>query len=84
MVFTREDVKKVMDEFDRRLRMDIEDGTIPEKARYIREEIATRMQGVYGTIMAVVPNRNWQDVVWWIDEELQGRYSWTGWHDWNK
>lgn len=78
MIFTREDVTKVMKETKRRIDMDIHDGAIPQNARYIREEIALRMQGVYGTIMAVVPNSNWQDVVWWLHEELEELYEWYG------
>ena len=75
ITMTREDIQKVMDEFIRRMKIDIKDETIPMNARYIREEIVTRMQGVYGTIMAVVPNRNWQDITWWIDEELDRVYN---------
>lgn len=78
MVFTQEDIEKVMAEFKRRIDMDIEDGDIPRNARFLRTEIAARMQGVYGTIMAVVPNRNWQDVVWWLDEELEKLFKYYG------
>ena len=78
MVFTQEDIEKVMAEFKRRIDMDIEDGDIPCNARFLRTEIAARMQGVYGTIMAVVPNRNWQDVVWWLNEELEKLFKYYG------
>lgn len=74
MTMTREDIKKVMDEFIRRMDIDIndwiEDG-YEFSSKDIREEIASRMQGVYGTIMALVPNKNWRDIVWWLDEELE-------------
>lgn len=72
-ILTREDIEKVMREFLRRLKMDIDDLHIPP--RYIKEEINCRMQGVYGTIMALVPNSNWQDCVWWLDEELEKIYN---------
>ena len=74
VTFTKDDIEKVMSEFARRLKMDIGE-LIPRNARYIREEIACRMQGVYGTIMAVVPNRNWQDCVWWLNDELEKIYK---------
>lgn len=78
MIFTREDITRVMREAKRRMDDDIHDGFIPQNARYIRAELASRMQGVYGTIMAVVPNNNWRDVVWWLDEELEELYEWYG------
>lgn len=78
ITFTQEDVKKVMAELKRRLDMDIEEGVVPQNARYIRNELAMRMQGVYGTIMAVVSNENWCRATWWIDEELEGLFDWYG------
>lgn len=78
IVFTQEDVKKVMEELKRRLDMDIKEGAIPQNAKYIRAELASRMQGVYGTVMAVVPNSNWQKCVWWIDDELESLFAWYG------
>lgn len=78
ITMTQDDIKKVMEEFKRRIKLDLEDKTISHNARYLREEIACRMQGVYGTIMAVVPNRNWQDIVWWLDDELDELYAYFG------
>lgn len=76
--FTREDISKVMNEVKRRLDMDIKEGVVPQKARYIREELAMRMQGVYGTIMVLVTNRDWQTITWWLEEELEGLYKYYG------
>lgn len=78
MEFTREDIAKVMKETQRRMDDDIHDGIIPQNAKYIRAELASRMQGVYGAIMAVVPNRNWRDITWWLDDELEELYKWYG------
>lgn len=81
IILTKEDITKVYNELDRRMDMDIADGTIP--MRYIDEERKARLQGVYGTIMAIVPNRNWQDIVWWIDEIEEERYYPEGKYDEN-
>lgn len=81
IILTKEDITKVYNELDRRMDMDIADGTIPK--RYIDEERKARLQGVYGTIMAIVPNRNWQDIVWWIDEIEEERYYPEGKYDEN-
>lgn len=78
MEFTREDIAKVMEETKRRMDFDIKEGVLPRNARYIKAELATRMQGVYGTIMAVVPNKNWCDIVWWLDDELEELYKHYG------
>ena len=78
IIFTRDDVAKVMEEFMRRLDDELTaeraHGT-PLTAKYIKAEIATRMQGVYGTIMAVVPKKNWCDVTWWLDDELENLFK---------
>lgn len=34
-----------------------------------------RLQGVYGTIMALASDANWREVVWWIDEIENERYG---------
>lgn len=72
---TREDIESVYDELDRRMYVDVKDGTIPYSERWIREERASRLQGVYGTLMALVPNRNWQDITTWIHEIEEKRYG---------
>lgn len=82
ITLTKEDVIKVYDELDRRMEIDTEDMMdIPNFNinRWIWDERASRLQGVYGTIMALVPNRNWQDIVYWknqIEEERYGRRVW--------
>ena len=75
MEFTRQDIEKVYDEFDRRMLIDIMDGTIPDciERNYIYRD---RLQGVYGTIMALASDENWREVVWWIDEIERKRYGW--------
>lgn len=78
---TKEDIVDVYDELDRRINMDIEDKTIP--ARYIEEERKARLQGVYGTLMALVPIKNWREIVWWIDEIEEERYYPDGKYDEN-
>lgn len=75
MRLTRTDIEKVYDELDRRINNDVEDGLIPNSSRFIREEYRSRLQGVYGTIMALVPNENWRDIVWWMDDIEADRYS---------
>ena len=83
MTLTREDIVKVYDELDRRMELDIYDGTMSDKAgvAYSREwlvgEYEARMQGVYGTLMALVPNDNWCDIVTWIREIEYERYAWV-------
>lgn len=71
----RSDIDKIYDEFDRRINIDIEDGTLPNDPRFIDIERKSRAQGLYGTIMALVPNENWQHIVWWIDEVEEQRYG---------
>lgn len=78
-IFTHEDLVKVYDELDRRMAMDIEDGTVP--CRYIEEERKARLQGLYGTIMALASNKEWQQIVWWIDEIEEERYYPEGKYD---
>lgn len=39
-----------------------------------------RLQGVYGTIMALASNANWREVVWWIDEIENERYGYRAGH----
>ena len=77
--FTKEDIIKVYDELDRRMELDIEDGTVPR--RYIEEERRARLQGLYGTIMVLVSNKEWQQIVWWIDEIEEERYYPEGKYD---
>lgn len=77
--FTKEDLIKVYDELDRRMNLDLEDGTVPR--RYATEERKARLQGVYGTLMALVPNKNWQSITWWIDEIEEERYYPEGKYD---
>lgn len=72
-ILTKEDIIKVYDELDRRMNMDIEDGTVPR--RYTDEERNARLQGLYGTIMALVPNSNWRQIVQWFDEIEEERYG---------
>lgn len=74
IVLNEDHIKSIMTELERRIDLDIADGTIPMNHRYIREELATRMQGVYGTIMVLVPNDNWREIVWWLDDELDKLY----------
>lgn len=75
ITLSKEQISAIMSEFQRRLDMDIKDGTVPLKWSFLRAEVATRMQGVYGTIMSLVPNENWRDIVWWLDEELERLYA---------
>jgi len=75
MEFTREDIEKVYDELDRRMEIDIRDEAIPWNGDSIREERASRLQGVYGTIMALAPDKNWQEVVRWFGEIEEERYG---------
>ena len=77
--FTKEDIIKVYDELDRRMELDIEDGTVPR--RYIGEERKARLQGLYGTSMVLVSNKEWQQIVWWIDEIEEERYYPEGKYD---
>lgn len=77
MVFTKQDIKAVYDELDRRIELDMSDGTIPDciELKYTRSD---RLQGVYGTLMALATNENWRDIVWWCEEIERERYGlWT-------
>lgn len=76
---TKDDIEKIYDELDRRINEDIKDGNLPAREKYISEERASRAQGVYGTIMAIVPNDNWRDIVWWMDEIEEKRYGKRVW-----
>lgn len=79
VTLTKEQVEAIYDELDRRMDGDIKDGSIPaDKPKWIAEERKSRLQGVYGTIMAIVPNNNWRDIVWWIRETERKRYG-DGW-----
>ena len=72
---TKEDVERVYDEFDRRIKEDIKDGTIPMDEKAIHEEAVTRLQGVYGTLMALVSNEHWITVSVMIDQVEAERYG---------
>ena len=60
---TEQDIIEVMAEFNRRLTNELkgEDITIEERKAMYRE----RMQGVFGTLMAL--SSNWPEVVDWVD-----------------
>lgn len=79
VTITKQDVEKIYDELDRRIQLDIEDGTIPNKDKWIWDERASRLQGVYGTMMAIVSNENWQKIVWWKDDIEEERYGERVW-----
>lgn len=79
MTFTREQIEAVYDELDRRIDLDIADETLPNKARWIWDERASRLQGVYGTLMALATNKNWQDITWWISDIEEKRYGERVW-----
>lgn len=79
MKFTRQDIEKVYDEFDRRMHIDIVDGTIPDCIE-LKYTYSDRLQGVYGTIMALASDANWREVVWWIDEIENERYGYRAGH----
>lgn len=79
--FTKEDIVKVYDELDRRINMDVEDSIVPR--RYVEDERKSRLQGLYGTLMVLVPNENWREIVWWIDEIEEERYYPDGKYDKN-
>ena len=68
---TKEDIVKIYDELDRRMERDIKDyleDNKEVKRQVIEIEYGARLQGVYGTIKAIVPNDNWCEIVRWIDE----------------
>ena len=76
ITLTKEQVEKVYDELDRRIAFDIKEGDIPaNKPKWIEQESRSRLDGVYGTMMALVPNSNWRDIVWWISEIEEKRYG---------
>lgn len=81
ITLTRDQIHDIMQEFTRRLDMDIHDGAIPLKWPFLREEISSRMQGVYGTIMSLVSNENWRQIVWWLDEEVEQLYASYGYEE---
>ena len=68
---TKEDIVKIYDELDRRMERDIKDyldDNKEVKRQVIAIEYGARLQGVYGTIKAIVPNDNGCEIVRWIDE----------------
>lgn len=71
-------IEAIMSELKRRIDLDIKDGTIPNDRRYIKDELSSRMQGVYGTIMSIVTMDNWCDIVWWLDDELEQLFEYYG------
>lgn len=76
VTLTKEQVEAVYDELDRRIDIDADwDAMADDASKWIAEERKSRLQGVYGTIMAVVPNSNWQDIVRWIQEIEERRYG---------
>lgn len=76
VTLTREQVEAIYDELDRRMDFDIKEGDIPaNKPKWIAEERKSRLQGLYGTIMALVSNGNWRDIVWWIQDIEEKRYG---------
>ena len=83
MKLTKKDVVKVYDEFDRRISLDIYDGTISDKAgrlysrEFLIEEYKSRLQGVYGTLMALSEDDNWSDVAFWCRSIEDERYTWA-------
>ena len=78
LTLTRDQIEAIMAELKRRIDLDIEDGLMPNDRRYIRDEVSSRMQGVCGTIMAIVTDDNWQDIVWWLDDELDNLNKYYG------
>lgn len=76
MRLTKADIERVYDEFDRRLGMDMReayyDGHIDIDIDGTRRD---RLQGVYGTLMVLVPQDNWSEIVFWIDEIERERYG---------
>lgn len=80
IVLKREDIERVYDELDRRIKVDIKDGTLPSgRDKWIWEERAARLQGVYGTLMVLVPNSNWRQIVQWKDDIEEERYGSRVW-----
>lgn len=76
VTLTKEQVEAVYDELDRRIDIDADwDVAADDASKWIAEERKSRLQGVYGTIMAIVPYSNWQDVVRWIQEIEERRYG---------
>ena len=74
----KEDIIKIYDELDRRMERDIKDYLDDRKEvsrQVIKTEYRARLQGVYGTIKAIVPNDNWCEIVHWLDEiEAEDNY----------
>ena len=76
VVLKKDDITKIYDEVDRRLRFDVYDECLtPEE---IPAERASMLQGVYSAICSIVPIDNWREIVWWIDDIERERYDMRG------
>ncbi len=79
MKLTKDDINRIYDEMERRLDKDIkelyEDGYFNDKNQdeYTKDMRYNRMQGVYGTLMAITTDDEWRDLVWIIYKVDQER-----------
>ncbi len=71
IAFTEEQCIAAMDEMDRRIKMDIEDGDFKYESEVIEYRKAM-MQGIFGTFMCMASN--WPDVAGWLSTEFEDRY----------
>lgn len=72
IAFTEEQCIAAMDEMDRRIKMDIEDGNFKYESEVIEYRKAM-MQGIFGTFMCMASN--WPDVAACLSCEFAERYN---------
>jgi len=74
MTITKENLEKIYDEVERRINIDIKSNVLKTE-REIKDTRSDMMQGVYSALMTIADN--WEDVVWYIDEEEKKRLCWN-------
>lgn len=74
MTITKQNLEKIYDEVERRINIDIKSNVLKTE-RENKDTRSDMMQGVYSALMTIADN--WEDVVWYIDEEEKKRLCWN-------